>query len=310
MEFPNPYQKEYIARIHKVMDYIEANIHQPLNLSVLADVANFSPFHFHRIFSAMTGETLNNYLKRKRIEKAASLLIDNRETPIGEIAEICGFNSLSAFARAFRERFEMNASEFRSKKHPHLSKNRQTQSKIGKTEPASEEYFWLIKPNEKWRSIMETNIQIKEMPAMNLICCRHTGAFDQIGKAYDKIFKWAGARGLLDFPKTKGVTVYHDDPKVTEIGKLRQSACITVEGDVKTEGEIGKLSIPGGKYVVGSFIISPTEFEDAWNSVCLWLTESGYQPADGYPYELYHNEGDKCPEKEFVVDICIPVKPM
>ncbi len=73
----NAYQKEYIHRINKVIDYIEAHIDGDLSLEILADVASFSPFHFHRIFSAFVGETLNDFIKRLRIEKAASLLINN-----------------------------------------------------------------------------------------------------------------------------------------------------------------------------------------------------------------------------------------
>ena len=76
---------------------------------------------------------------------------------------------------------------------------------------------------------METYIAVKEMPALYLIYCRHVGRFDQIGGAFEKLFKWAGPRGLLKFPDTKTVTVYHDDPKVVEMEKVRQNACITVD---------------------------------------------------------------------------------
>ena len=62
---------EYTARINRVLDYIEANIDTALSLETLAGVAHFSPFHFHRIFKAMTGETLNRFIQRIRVEKAA-----------------------------------------------------------------------------------------------------------------------------------------------------------------------------------------------------------------------------------------------
>jgi AraC family transcriptional regulator len=93
--------------------------------------------------------------------------------------------------------------------------------------------------------------------------------------------------------------------------KLRQSAGIVVDDEqVKTEGEFGKMKIPEARCCVGSFQVTPMEFEDAWNSVCLWLADSGYQPADGYPYELYHNQPEDPMKEKFRVDICIPVKPM
>ena len=80
----NKYQKEYIYRINRVIDYIDGNLDKTLDLNTLSDVANFSPYHFHRIFTAFTGETLNNFVQRIRIEKAASLLINESEVPIME----------------------------------------------------------------------------------------------------------------------------------------------------------------------------------------------------------------------------------
>lgn len=155
---------------------------------------------------------------------------------------------------------------------------------------------------------MKKNIEIIDMPEMNVIYCRHIGQFDKIGQAYEKLFRWAAPRGLLQFPETKALTYYHDDPKVTRMEKIRQSACLTINKDVKTEGEIGKMQIPGGKYFVGHFEISQHEFKSAWDSVCIWLSESGYQPADACPYEIYHNNHEEHPEKKFIVDICLPVK--
>lgn len=66
------------------------------------------------------------------------------------------------------------------------------------------------------------------MPALQLIYCRHMGAFNQIGQAYEKLFKWAGPRGLVT-PTSKTVTVYHDDPSITSIEKVRQDASLIVD---------------------------------------------------------------------------------
>ncbi|MFS2342377.1 GyrI-like domain-containing protein, partial [Bacteroides thetaiotaomicron] len=85
---------------------------------------------------------------------------------------------------------------------------------------------------------------------------------------------------------------------------------IIVEGDVKGEGEIGNLVIPGGKYAVGHFELGTEDFEKAWNTMCKWFTESGYQQGDGCTYELYHNSHRTHPENKHIVDICIPIKPL
>lgn len=304
----NSYQKEYIFRINKVVDYINDHLEEELNLEKLAKIANFSPFHFHRIFSAFVGESLYGYIKRIRIEKSASLLLNQPDISVSEIAMYCGYNSFSVFCRNFRERYHMSAKEFRKIYSDEKSKIDQIKSKSGKLTKTSMGYVWANYSSQKWRSIMKNDFEIKEMPVMKAIYVRHTGEFYQIGNAYEKLFRWAGPRGLLNFPETKTLTLYHDDPKVTDMEKVRQSACLIVNKDVKVEGEVGKLDIKAGKYVVGHFEISPDEFTKAWDATCLWLSESGFQPEDGSPYELYHNNHEEHPEKKFIVDICIPVK--
>ena len=62
------HRDEYIARINRVLDYIEENISGDLSLRTLASVAAFSPYHFHRIFRALTGETVNGFIQRIRID--------------------------------------------------------------------------------------------------------------------------------------------------------------------------------------------------------------------------------------------------
>ena len=99
METKELNKQEYLLRINKVTDYIHNN---------------FSPFHFHRVFTILTGETPTDYIKRTRIEKAAQLLKRNKELSATEIARLCGFSSLSLLSRNFRQYFNMTIREFRS----------------------------------------------------------------------------------------------------------------------------------------------------------------------------------------------------
>lgn len=314
MNFKELSKQEYIARINRVMDYIGRNLDKPIDLSVMADIASFSPYHFHRIFTYIVGETPNNFVLRIKLEKAGQLLQDSPKVTISEIATQCGFGNNSSFSRAFRSYFGMSAKEFREqdkaiyiKDGIRYSKNCKPISKIGKNPQQINAQLCSVEFNKL--IIMDTKIEIKQMPELNLIYCRHMGAFNKIGQAYENLFKWAIPRGLVT-PETKTVTVYHDDPSITSIDKVRQDASIIVKGDVKVEGEIGKSTVKGGKYAVGRFEIKETEFEEAWNTMCSWFTESGYQPEDGSTYELYHNDYREHPEHRFIVDICIPVKPL
>jgi AraC family transcriptional regulator len=314
MNFKELSKQEYIARINRVMDYIGRNLDKPIDLSVMADIASFSPYHFHRIFTYIVGETPNNFVLRIKLEKAGQLLQDSPKVTISEIATQCGFGNNSSFSRAFRSYFGMSAKEFREqdkaiyiKDGIRYSKNCKPISKIGKNPQQINAQLCSVEFNKL--IIMDTKIEIKQMPELNLIYCRHMGAFNKIGQAYENLFKWAIPRGLVT-PETKTVTVYHDDPSITSIDKVRQDASIIVKGDVKVEGEIGKSTVRAGKYAVGRFEIKETEFEEAWNTMCSWFTESGYQPEDGSTYELYHNDYREHPEHRFIVDICIPVKPL
>jgi len=306
-------KQEYIARINRIMEYIEQHIDQPIKLDVMAQIAHFSPFHFHRIFTVVVGETPANFLQRIRIEKAAQQLKDSPSKVIGDIAYSCGFSSVSLFSRTFRKHFGVSAKEYRLLEKPLLVKDGVYFSKMGQQLSKKSKLF--VIQNEEFCTnklkqliIMETEVIVKEMPELQVIYCRHTGAFNQIGQAYGKLMQFAGPRGLLNSPNAKTLTVYHDDPSVTEIDKVRQSACLIVNSDVKVEGEIGKMTVPAGKYAVGHFEIVETQFEQAWNTMCLWLTESGYEPGEGYNYELYYNDHTQHPERKFILDICIPLK--
>ena len=325
---------EYTARINRVMDHIDRNLDQELTLEELARVANFSRFHFHRIFKAMVGESLNQFIQRIRLEKAASQLTETNQKPITNIALDCGFSSSAAFARAFKLRFDMSASEWRDGEHAHRSKNGKTNRKerqlLGnhwKSLTSQSEYSrgdWLMEMDPsartlKWSKIMiemkDVTVEVKTFPEMHVAYVRHIGPYAGDSALFQSLFgklmHWAGPRGLMSNPKTKVLTVYHDDPNVTDEDKLRTSACITVPADMAVDGEIGKMRLNPGDYAVGHFEINEDEYSEAWNHLMGgWLPQSGYQPDDRTCFEINLNDPDKHPENKHIVDICIPVKPL
>lgn len=318
-------REEYIQRINRVIDYIEANIDKDFVLEDLSQIANFSRFHFHRIFRASVGETLNQFIQRIRIEKAASLLINNPKKSITEIAFECGFSGSATFARSFKEAFNMSASEWRSKGYQQYSNIRKTISKKGQTirniskeyevssyyiDPETQQPIWRIKMKDK----KQFQVEVKNLPEFHAAYVRHIGPYKGDGELFENLFnklmKWAGPRGLIRFPETKALTVYHDNPEITDDDKLRTSACISVPEDTSVDGEIGKMVIAGGKYAVARFELAGSEeYEGAWNAFMGgWLPGSGYQPDDRPCYELYQNDPKEHPENKHIVDICVPVK--
>lgn len=158
-----------------------------------------------------------------------------------------------------------------------------------------------------------TNVEIKDMPELHVAYLRHIGPYkgDQelFARLFGKLMAWAGPRGLLRFPETQVLAVYHDNPDTTDESRLRTDVCITVPQDTNVEGEIGMATIPAGQYAVAHCEITPDQYEDAWNAVYGgWLCESGYQPGAGPCYEVYLNDPKEHPQGKHVVDICVPVK--
>lgn len=310
-------RSDYIARINRVIDHIAAHLDEELKLEPLARVADFSPFHFHRIFRALTGEPLGQYILRLRLERAAARLIGTPREPITEIALDCGFSGSAAFARAFREAFGMSAGEWRRKKckipgNPdELRGNLRKDWTVAFRYTGDGKFYWRLhmKQND-----MTVNVEVKEMPEWTVAYVRHIGPYKRNSALFERLFtqlmSWAAPRGLLRFPETKSIAVYHDDPAITDESKLRMSCCLTVPADTKVEGEIGRMVLPGGPYAVGHFELAMDEYEQAWNALYAgWLPESGYECADSPCYELYLNNPDEHPQKKCVVDICIPLKP-
>jgi len=315
-------KEEYISRINKVIDYIQKNLTENLELDTLAGVASFSKYHFHRIFKALMDESLNHYIQRLRIEKAAFQLIYNKKKTITEIALDCGFSGSSPFARVFKSTYQMSATKWRSEGFINSkigtikSKNRKVVSNTCKALSVSDMYIDSVSNNLTWRIKMNNQDQIsaevKELPAMTVAYVRHVGDYkgnqELFGKLIGKLMKWAGPRGLLQEKNLQLLSVYYDDPEITDNDKLKLDVCITIPKNFKVDGEIGKMIISGGKYVVARFEIKAKEFKDAWNLLYKnWLPNSGFQPDDKPCYELYHNDPKEHPEGKHIVDICIPV---
>jgi AraC family transcriptional regulator len=299
-------KKEYIGRISAVILYINEHLDEELPLYQLARIACFSPFHFHRIFSSITGETLNSFVNRKRLEKIASQLLQGTEESLSSLAYSYGFKNASTFSRSFRKFYGISPTEFKEEISSPFSKIGQVDSKNGQDKVLIEKYLCSIDNNINWL-IMNAQIEVKEMPSMKVAYIDHVGPFDEIGKVYGRLFQWAGPRALLNDPELKTITVYHDDPKVTDISKVRQSAGIVVKEDIAIDREVAKMEVSAGKFAVGRFEITAMEFTRAWDSMCIWVAEKGYKSTDGHYYELYHNDHEQHPEKKFIVDICIPV---
>lgn len=304
-EIDKQIQADYKNRINRVFEFIDQNLESDLSLNKISGIAFFSPFHFHRVFKFVTGETLNGYITRRRIEKSASDLLHKNITST-EIAHKYGFSDNSSYSRTFKKYFGVNPTEFKKQNPNRHSKIRQLESKNGQEYPDYEKYICIIDNLKKWTE-MNAKIEVKETPELNLAGVTHVGV-NGIENAFEKLTKWAIPKGLLKNPEAKMGRVFFDSFKFTAPEKVRMSIFLVTNESFETEGEINKLTISKGKCIIGRFEITPMEFEKSWTSLFIWMNENGYKKGNENPYEIYHNDYREHPENKFIVDLYIPIE--
>ncbi|MFW5741585.1 MAG: AraC family transcriptional regulator, partial [Myxococcota bacterium] len=296
---PAEHREVYASRVNRAIDYIEAHLHEELSLEPIAKAAHFSPHHFHRIFGALTGETLSRFIQRIRVEKAASLLLQLPHRSVTEIAIDCGYSSPAVFARAFKQAFGMSATAWRNRAHdegvavPSRCKPLGSPDGYGvlshAIEPSTGLPSWVIRCPEH----APVQVHIAELPAWDVAYARHTGPYQGMAEVFEALFQqlmgWAGPRGLLT-SEAKVLAVYHDDPNITEDDKLRVSACVTVPQGIRGEGTIGTMRLAGGRYAIGRFVLGERDYARAWHAMMGgWLPESGFEPDDRSCFEWYRS---------------------
>lgn len=272
-------------------------------LDELAREACFSKYHFHRLFHTLTNETLFAFIQRLRVEKAAALLLNSRALPITQISYECGFSGPSAFARAFRERFNMTATQWRNAR-----KSTYSREKIRAMKQPCES------PHRDQCKDVVGEVLVQDLPETILAYIRYTGRYegdaDLFARLYKKLFAWADPRDLV-CKETKYITVYHDSIDITAPEKLRISAAIKVPPGTQVSGVIGKMRLEKGRYACAGFRLGHLEYYRAWQWVfAAWLPQSGYQPADGPCFEYYPDLKSKEKDGKMDVQICVPVVPL
>ncbi|MEP5340169.1 MAG: helix-turn-helix domain-containing protein [Algibacter sp.] len=299
-------EKDYISRINKALNFIDNNLDSELSLNTISKIVFYSPFHFHRIFKAIIGETLNTYITRRRIEKSASSLIYKKTLSVSEIAITYGFKDHSSFTRAFKKFYGVSPVEFRKNTPRKYSKICKTESKNSKNNLILEEYICNINNHLNWIK-MNATIEIKTLPELHFASITHIGVND-IDHVFSRLITWATPKGLMDDPKVKTAIIFHDSFKITDHNKVRMNICLLTNKAFTPEGEITTSIIKKGKYIVGRFEIESKDFEKAWTSLFVWMNDKGYKKADNNPFEIFQNDNREHPEHKFIVNLHIPIE--
>jgi AraC family transcriptional regulator len=282
--------------MHRVLEYIDRQLDEQLELDRMAKVANFSPFHFHRLFTAWFGETLGDYVRRRRLEMAALRLVAQPRLPVLQVALSVGFGSTEAFARAFKTRFGSTPTAWRTLQ---VSNRDQLKSKLDQAPaPASGNHGSM-------------KVTIVDRQPTTVAYLRYVGP---VGKPVSdfwitKVDPWMQTNGLYGRPR---YGISHDDPGITAPEKVRYDAAVEVPQNFIGAGDHLMTVIPGGKYAVGRFKGTDKQIGEAWDWLLRdWLPGSSMQ-LDSRPFfEHYPIDASFDPKTgEFESEICIPVTPL
>ncbi|BCD96419.1 AraC family transcriptional regulator [Marinagarivorans cellulosilyticus] len=276
----------YQNRVLSVVDYLWRNIEHDVDLNTLADVAHFSPYHFHRIYREIMHETVNATVRRLRLHYAACQLLRTNDN-IESIANQLGYSSGEAFSRAFSRTYNITPSAYRQQ--------RSTPSAL-KIHPPSKRLYTM---NHHIDIIDFTRVQLGGLP--------HRGDYLKIGLVFEKVAIAAGSLQLLN-DDTRSFGIYYDDPASKDISELSSHACITLTPEQATSANLEVLELEGGKHAALTFKGPYSELEQvyAW-FYGEWVPKSGYQLANRPPFEEYLNDPRTVPPTELLTKIYLPL---
>ena len=249
--------------LNKTYYYIYKNLEHQITLDELAKINSVSKYHYHRIIKEETSSTLFSIISTIRLQKAANLLITNKDSTISEIASSCGYMSHSSFIKAFKMRYKYTPTNWRNGAYKKYSKK-------------------LLKAFPNHKDFSEIEPEIKVCEAINCAYIRHKGYNKQIKKTWEKLKAIAYENEITEY---KEIALYHDNPTITPLEECSYVACIEVPKEFKA---ISTLEIP--KSLCAVFNLKG-EYGDLVNFIRyvyhFWLPNSGYEAKTIPSYVIY-----------------------
>jgi AraC family transcriptional regulator len=273
----------YDARFNRVTAFIYDHLDDAIDLNKLAEIACLSPYHWHRIYHAMYGETIAATVKRLRLHRAAGFLAQTA-MPIAEVAKRSGYKSLQSFTRVFAAVYGMPPAQYRKR-----GSHTQFQPDNAREIPAMYQ------------------VAIKDVPRTEIISVDHTGSYMQIGKAFDTLYGWLAARNLLT-PQMRSVGVFFDDPDSVTEAELHSRAGVILPGSSALAAPLKRTEIAAGSYAVlrhkGPYADMRAAYQWLYGD---WLMRSGREVADAPMFEEYLNSPRDTAPTELLSDIYLPL---
>ncbi|WP_419778850.1 AraC family transcriptional regulator [Maridesulfovibrio sp.] len=276
--------KQYYAeRMSHVLEYIQANLDDPMSLDELAQIACFSPYHFHRIFSGMVGESVKSYIKRLRLERAA-VTLKRRELSVTDIAFDAGFLTHESFTRAFSNMFGVSPQVFR------------------KTNQSNIEHARVV----FWKEV-SMDVKVVELKDMNVAYVRHNGPYEECKPAWENLCEWAGGNGILK-PSARFLSLCHDDPKITPREKIRHDACMEIDPAIEVAAPVAKKTIEAGCYAVTVHKGSYMNLAETYAMLCgQWAPQNGFEVDAKASIQIYLNNYNTTPAEDLLTEVYVPL---
>lgn len=290
----------YAQRINLVLNHIRENPTADLSVAALARVAGFSPFHFHRLFKGLTGETVNDCVNRLRLERAAALLRSSTRS-ITEAALACGFDTGSGFSRAFKRRYGLTARDWDRQSPLKESKNGQVLAGIPRY---TLEQLHALKTQERFR------VTVRTLPAQTTAYIRVFDSHRRPGAvpaAYERLLDWARRQALDPLTRTL-FGMSQDDPEVTPLRLCRFDWVLSVPPGVKADGDVALKTMPECRiasiHVQGDVMQEYLALQYLYLS---WLPRSRYQPANRPTMEIYRRQPAELGWETYDLDCAVPI---
>ena len=306
----------YVEAVNRAIDHALQGLDGPLPLDELAGAAAFSPFHFHRVFRALMGETPGEFVRRLRLERALSIMARTPDRPLTEVALACGFAGSSDFSRAFKQRHGVPPSRFdldawREERRAGLRDTVEASVSDGADPPVltTPEGVRLerLPPGENPDGFEVTML---ELPPRAVLYRRVFDPYHGSGvvDAATEFLAWADARGLAD---GAWLGYQWDDPEVVPLERCRYDVGLVVpEEAARSEGSLGLLRFPALLVacvpVRGGLDLETRALDWLYGT---WLPESGYLPDDQPAFEAWVGRPFAHGFEHFEVDVHLPVRP-
>ncbi len=298
----------YLEAVRAAIQRIVARLDAPVEFRALAREAATSPFHFHRIFRGLVGETPLELHRRLRLERAAWQLATGSDT-VATIALRAGFETHAAFSRAFLQAFGASPSAYR--------RGAQDPSRCA---PGDTRYLLtsrsgvhyspqgvppVFHPNDEDDTM---DVAIITLPDQRVAFIAHQGSYHRIGEAFGRLHAMAGPAGLLR-SDSRMIGIYHDDPETTPEAELRSEAAVSVGLDDTLPEPLQERTIAGRRFARTVHVGPYRTIGDAWaRFMGGWLQSSGERLADDVSFEVYLNGPAEVDESELRTELYIPLE--